>query len=188
MKSIEYYKDAVMHRAEEKRTARKRAMRRTLAACLPLCLCLGIIGTVIVPRALHISQDSASGSVGNNSTKMPDAAVRYGDTVITIDDAETVYSAILSLYETSPTVAGGTPENLTFGGSDDGADGSADAESALEDNYSNGGSAQCYLYFRRPDGPHVFLLQNDVLTDLANGKNISVTAEQAQALMRGETP
>lgn len=183
MKPIEAYKDAVMQRVEDKKRARKRAMRRTLAVCLPLCLCLGILGAVAFDRDRFIGEDHVPEL---NGADRPNAAVWQGDTVVAVmDDADAVYTAILALYDADGNLTGNS-----CGGVDDPTDG-ADAESFTEepkDNSSTNGNAPYYLRFIRPDGEHVFLLQNNMLTDLTDSRLICVTEEQAQALISGNAP
>ena len=182
MKSIDVYKDAVMRRAEDKRRARERAVRRTLAVCLPLCLCLGIVGATTLP----IGEDHAPDMNGGLCIETSDATVRHGDTVIAVmDDADAVYNAILALYQPDGNLTGNS-----YGGVDDLTDG-ADAESfpeAPSDSGSENGSAAYYLHFPRSEGERVFLLQNLMLTDLTSGSTVFITEEQAQALVQGGTP
>ncbi len=185
MKPIEQYKDAVMRRAEEKRIARKRAVRRTLAVCLPLCFCLGIIGATALPRVLQIGEDRLPEMNNGMCIETSDAAVICGNSTIAIDDAEAVYDAILALYDTDGNFTGNS-----YGSVDDLTDG-ADEESFSEDLRENGslnGNAPYYLYFTRPEGTHAFLLQGSMLTDLDSGERVIVTEDQAQALINGEAP
>ena len=188
MKPMDHYKAAVMHRVEEKRAARKRAVRRTLAVCLPLCLCLSLVGAVALPRLMTIGEDHAPElNDGALTTGHPGATVLHGNTVVAvINDADAVYNAISALY----TINESASEELT-GGTGEITDGGEDAESyydSLGDNGTLQESTPYYLSFPHSDGTHVFMLQDGMLTDLISGDSVYLTEEQATALMNGETP
>ncbi len=199
MKPMEHYKNAVMHRVEDKKRARKRALRRTLAVCLPLCLCLSIaVVAGISHRDFLVSEDGADG-MGNAAEGTAAATVSCGDTVTVIENAEAVYEAIVSLYDTRVTVADGNgsdtenhdvPESYYGNGAlaDSSAENVSDNGSDREDGEAPASSAPYYLRFHREDGLHEFCLTDNVLTDLASGESLLLTEEQVQALINGEAP
>lgn len=186
MKPIDGYKEAVMHRVENKKNAQKAMTRRVVAVCLPLFLCTVLLGLTALSHNSLISEDTVPPTTGDTlgeSEGTPDAAVYRNGIIYPVEDADAFYEAVLSLFDTNVTTAD-EPENGSIGSILDYGSGS---ESYYEDD---GGLSEeagpCTLIFRRPDGVHEFFLQDGMLFDGNTRESVPVTAAQEYALRNGE--
>ena len=207
MKELNEYKAEIFRRSEKRIQARKAARRRIIAACVPLCLCLVVIGMAL-PRLMPIGTDHAhpesgdsSGGItspqygsavdggvtiggvtvgGVTSSMHSRATVSCGDTVIAVKQPDKLYDTIVALFTFGST----------NGSSDHSSDGSSNETYPEGPESTTGDSAPpiYYLHFTRPDGTTVFLLQGNTLIYEHLGIRITVTDEQAAALQRGDIP
>lgn len=173
MKDLQQYKDAVLKRAEEKRREQQRARRRTLALCVPLCVCAVIVGLFVFPPTFPVSEDSVAPEIGDTDI------VGGTQTEITPKDPDGMYNALMALF-LYDTEYGGVTDNGWID------------ESYFEDSEApEDGLAESTAYslrFERENGVHEFRLEGNELTDLVSGNTITLTDDQVNALLNGDTP
>ncbi len=181
MKPMERYKDAVMHRAKQKEQDRRRARKRLIAVCVPLCVCLIITGAVALPELLPVGTDYAEGTSCENL----EATVSHGSSSWILPDADTLFLTLQSLCE--PAV-GGTliPENATESVLNDGSDGNMTYGGAPEtvgttasDEHNENGSTYGYR-ITLSNGTSYLLTDNCLFAD---GECYRLTDDEWASLM-----
>lgn len=195
MKSIDIYKDAVMRRVEEKQRERRKARKRLLAACVPLCLCIGIAAVTALPHMLPVSSDHAPENSDNTTCETLEATISHGSSAWTLSDANELYLTLQALYEPVADTAvppDSDPESILNDSSDaesipDVTMGSVtdstspiygnSVEESPEDGTVSG-------YCIRLSNDTSFLLQGACLTDLASGETQLLTLEQLSMVMK----
>ena len=181
-----------MHRAETKKAEKRKATRRLLAVCIPLCLCTVLLGLTALSHNFRMSEDASppvTGDTCGEADEPSEAVIYRNGSYYPVEDADAFYEAVLTLFETNITTADGADlENGSVGGVPNGG---SSPESFYEDGNDgslNEKSDPCTLIFRRPDGDHEFVLKDGVLTDLNTKESISVTPDQEAALLNGDIP
>ncbi len=187
MKSLDVYKDAVLKRAEEKRREQRRNRRRALAVCVPLFVCVGILGTTALRPLWNVSEDM-NGGASPEVTDGLSATVVCKDTTVVVDDAAALYEAVLGLYDSVGGADGTTGDTGDLNCSPESVPDQEFGDLYYESDDEPSASPPCYLHFTDANSTHSFLLQDGMLTDLASGARVPVTNDQAYALINGAVP
>lgn len=199
MKSIERYKDAVMQRVEQKKTAHRKAQRRILSVCLPLCLCLAVVSATVFPDLLSVGTDHTPENLEN----VTDGSVAVGYTAVTIDTEVTHVTVtdtapLLELYGALQAICNqsDSTDALSSCPDTDTGDqmlpdipyGGVTAPEMAEEpqsntGTSNGTSASVRICFQTNSGENAcFALRGTWLYDTANQKQYPLTDAQLVAL------
>ena len=201
MTSMNTYKQAVLRRAEQQMTARRRTRNRCVAVCMPLCLVITLTALIVGGRSMlpPVSYDGSADLSTAGGTSAP-VEIYTADEVIRVTDeaeAERLYKALCALV---------TPDEITDGS----ANGAAPEDFELpecfpfedappiSDPYEESMSIGSAQFGSAPDHYRItfadnttFTLDGNTLTNTADGTQTVLTAEQYAALIglleEGET-
>ncbi len=194
MKPIEQYKDAVMRRAEHKRNERRKAQKRLLAVCVPLCLCLVVASVTIFPDWPAVSSDRAPEHSNGTACETLEATISYGTAAWTLTDADALYTTLQTLCESVdglPFLSDEEPESIL----EDGTDGDSLSDVTMGDapesadppayganeTVAENGTIRCYRI--RFSNEASFELTGRCLSDLKNGMILLLTEEELSSLL-----
>ena len=181
MRSLEECKAEIFRRSEVKIRQRKQMRNRIVAACLPLCLCLGAVA------AWGIGQQKSAADTAENMAMAPESV--FMDTSI-----ETEYS----LHTGTKENAGGFVSKVTINGTEQTWEEGDQIPPAqqyawVQSLYENKGSlpvkqepseAETYrIVFTMSDGTQsAYVLTGNVLTQEQTGKKVSLNHTQVNEL------
>ena len=194
MRELKEYKKEIFALGEKKIKERRRKIVKTMAICMPLCICIVMLGNLVMPAL--VSADKASPEreeamdlMGSSEDRYTDGFSLYSATVNTSDGISTriidedTKNKLFELFSVDDDGAGDLSDETGLHHQTMGAEPAEGEETTVIENFEN--KNETYLFkiiFEYGNGEkYVYTVNNDSVID-ENGSKIKITQEKLEQI------